>query len=396
MDREALEHGLVRRLLDHIEAGTTDLADSLLEVPAGAYTSPEHHDAELAVLFLDQPLVLCLSGALPRPGSFRTVDLCGTPLLLTRDNDGRVHALANVCRHRGVRVADGAGDARRFTCPFHAWTYDLEGSLVGMPVADAFDELCREEKGLVALPVDEGYGLVVGRLRPGAPVDVDEFLGPGLSDELAMLDFAGWEPHGETHVHAVGANWKVTLDTFRENYHFDHLHRTTLAGYAYGGVLTFDAFGRHLRNCSALRSIDVLRGRPEDEWDDAAQHFSYQYSLFPNTCLTFDARHAELWQILPVGVDRSEVLHTAYLKPGLSPEEHARAVDMAPWICAEVVDGEDFWVAGRTEPGIRTGLLDTVVFGRNEPAPQHLHRGFLDALAAARTGGTAAASTRLR
>lgn len=382
MDREALEHSLVRRLLDHIEAGTTDLADTLLEVPADTYTSPEHHAAELAVLFGDQPLVLCLSGALPRPGSYRTVDLCGTPVLLTRDGDGRVHALANVCRHRGVRVADGAGDARRFTCPFHAWTYDLEGNLIGMPAADAFEELCREEKGLVALPVAEGHGLVVGRLRPGPPVDVDELLGPGLSDELAMLDFAEWEPYGDTHVHAVGANWKVTLDTFRENYHFDHLHRTTLASYAYGGVLTFDAFGRHLRNGSALRSIDALRGRPEAEWDDVAQHFSYQYSLFPNTCLTFDARHAELWQILPVGVDRSEVLHTAYLKPGLSPEEHARAVDMAPWICAEVVDGEDFWVAGRTEPGIRTGLLDTVVFGRNEPAPQHLHRGFLEVLAA--------------
>ncbi len=55
---------------------------------------------------------------------------------------------------------------------------------------------------------------------------------------------------------------------------------------------------------------------------------------------------------------------------------------MAPWICETVVDGEDFWVAGRTEPGIRTGMLDTVVFGRNEPAPQHLHRGFLAALAA--------------
>ena len=107
-----------------------------------------------------------------------------------------------------------------------------------------------------------------------------------------------------------------------------------------------------------------------------SEHFSYQYPLFPNTSLTFDRRHVELWQILPVDVDRSEVLHTAYLRPGLSDADRSRAVDMAPWICETVVDGEDFWVAGRTEPGIRTGLLDTVVFGRNEPAPQHLHRRF--------------------
>jgi phenylpropionate dioxygenase-like ring-hydroxylating dioxygenase large terminal subunit len=309
--------------------------------------------------------------------------MCGTPILLTRDGPGRVRALANACRHRGVRVADGAGQAKRFTCPFHAWTYDLEGRLEAVPTADAFEGMCRERKGLVALPVTEGYGLIVGRLRPGSVVDIEDYLGPGLTDELAMLGFADWEPYGEPHVHRVGANWKVTLDTFRENYHFNFLHRRTLAKYAYGGVLTFDAFGPHLRNCSALRSIDELRGRPETEWGDVSQHFSYQYSLFPNTVLTFDSRHAELWQILPVAADASEVVHTAYLRPGLSDEERSKVVDMAPWICEKVVDGEDFWVAARTEPGVRTGLLDTVVFGRNEPAPQHLHRGFAAALRSA-------------
>jgi phenylpropionate dioxygenase-like ring-hydroxylating dioxygenase large terminal subunit len=384
MDKEALEHSLARRLLDHIENGTTDSVDDVLELPAALYTDEQRFADEVEVLFEDHPLVLCLSGALPKPGSYLTVDICGTPVLVTRANDGRVHAMANVCRHRGVRVVDGVGATRRFTCPFHAWVYDLEGKLVGMPVADAFDGVCREERGLIELPVSEGYGLVVGRLRPGTPVDVDEYLGPGLAEELALLDFADWELFGEPHAHEVGANWKVTLDTYRENYHFDYLHRDTLASYAYGGVLTFDAFGRHLRNCSAIRSIDELRGRPESEWGDVAAHFSYQYALFPNISLTFDSRHIELWQILPVAVDRSQVIHTTYLRPGLSDEETKKLVDMAPWICETVVDGEDFWVAGRTEPGIRSGLLDTVLFGRNEPAPQHLHRGFDAALDAAR------------
>ncbi len=384
MDREALEHGLVRRLLDHIENGTTDLADSVLEVPADSYTSPERLAEEVDALFLGQPLVLCLSGALPRPGSYRTVDLCGTPVLVTRAADGRVRAMANVCRHRGVRVVDGAGEARRLTCPFHAWVYDLEGKLVGVPAAGNFGDVCREEKGLVELPVTEGYGLVVGRLRPGPPVDIDAYLGPDLAAELAMLDFADWEPYTDAHVHRVGANWKVTLDTFRENYHFDYLHRTTLKDYAYGGVLTFDALGPHLRNCSAIRSIDELRDRPEAAWGEVTPYFSYQYQLFPNTSLTFDSRHIELWQILPDGPAGTEVVHTAYMRPGLPDEERQRLAEMAPWICETVVDGEDFWVAARTEPGLRTGLVETVLFGRNEPALQHLHRGFASALAAAR------------
>jgi choline monooxygenase len=384
VDREALEHGLVRRLLDHVENGTTDLADAVLEVPADTYTSPDRLAAEIDTLFLGHPLVLCLSGALPRPGSYRTVDLCGTPVLVTRAQDGRVRAMANVCRHRGVRVVDGAGDARRFTCPFHAWVYDIEGNLVGVPAATSFGDVCREEKGLVELPVAEGYGLVVGRLRPGPPVDIDAYLGPDLAAELAMLDFASWEPYTDAHLHQVTANWKVTLDTFRENYHFDYLHRNTLKDYAYGGVLTFDPFGPHLRNCSAIRSIDELRDRRQDDWGEVTQHFSYQYQLFPNTSLTFDSRHIELWQILPVTPATSEVVHTAYMRPGLPDEDRDRLAEMAPWICETVVDGEDFWVAGRTEPGLRTGLVDTVLFGRNEPALQHLHRGFAAVLAAAR------------
>jgi choline monooxygenase len=386
MDREALEHSLVRRLLDHIENHTTDMADQVYEVPAETYTSRAHFEQEVAVLFNDLPIVFCLSGSLPRPGTYRAVDLAGTPVLLTRDAGGKVRAMVNMCRHRGVRVADGSGETRRLTCPFHAWAYDLEGNLAGVPVAAGFEGMCREDKGLVQLEVEEKYGLIVGRLRPGPPVEIDEYLGPGLTDELAALDFADWELYGEPHVHRVGANWKVTLDTFRENYHFDYLHRKTLKEYAYGGVLTFDAFGRHLRNCSAVRSIDAIRDVPEEAWADVMPYFSYQYQLFPNTSLTLDARHIELWQILPVDERTSEVVHSAFLRPGLSDEERATVVDMAPWICETVVDGEDFWVAARTEPGIRTGLLDTVVFGRNEPAPQHLHRGFLSALAAAEGG----------
>jgi nitrite reductase/ring-hydroxylating ferredoxin subunit len=382
MDREALERSLARRLLDHLANKTTDLADKVMELPTDVYLGA-HHDREVEVLFRGQPLVLTLSGALPGPESYRTVDLGGTPVLLVRDETGRVRSFANACRHRGVRVADGAGPAKRFTCPFHAWTYNLDGSLFRVPTPEGFEGMRVADKGLVELPVAEGYGLIVGRLRPGPDIDVDGYLGPGLADELAMLDFAGWVPYSEPHVHEVGANWKVTLDTFRENYHFNFLHRKTLAKYAYGGVLTFDPFGPHLRNASALRSIDALRGIPESRWGDVSQHFSYQYQLFPNTAMTFDARHIELWQILPVAPDRSAVIHSAYLRPGLSDEDQAKAVDMAPWICETVVDGEDFWVAARTEPGIRTGLLGTVVFGRNEPAPQHLHRGFATALAEA-------------
>jgi choline monooxygenase len=101
VDREALEHSLARRLLDHVEQGTTDLADAVLEVAAESYTSPDRLAEEVDVLFLGQPLVLCLSGALPRPGSYVTVELCGTPVLVTRATGRCVSFVGIVGREPG-------------------------------------------------------------------------------------------------------------------------------------------------------------------------------------------------------------------------------------------------------------------------------------------------------
>ena len=217
MDRRTLERSLARRLLHHIDQHTTDMADACYEVACETYTSPARHLEELNALFFDQPLLLCMSGALPEPNTYLAIELCDTPILLTRDGDGRVHALLNTCRHRGARVADGTGQASRFTCPFHAWTYDARGKLIGVPVASGFEGMCREDRGLVRLPVDEGYGLIVGRLRPGAEVDVAAYLGAELAAELSLLDVSKWQPFSEPHVHEVAANWKTTLDTDRKS-----------------------------------------------------------------------------------------------------------------------------------------------------------------------------------
>src|SRR5262245_59157794 len=100
LTRRALEHELVHRLLDHVEHGWTDMAGDVLQLPATNYYASERFEEELLVLFLDHPLVLGLSGMLPGPNTYRTLDVCDTPLLLTRDEEGRVHLLANVCRHR--------------------------------------------------------------------------------------------------------------------------------------------------------------------------------------------------------------------------------------------------------------------------------------------------------
>ena len=292
VDREALEHGLVRRLLDHIEHGTTDLAE------ASARGTGRH-------LHVTRALRRRGGGPLPGPPARALPVGRAAPAGQLPHRRPVRHAGPPHPRHRRAgpgdgqrlpppwgRVVDGAGERPPIHVPVPRVDLRPRGhGSSACPSPSAFDGMCREEKGLVELPVAEGYGLVVGRLRPGPAVDIDEYLGPGLADELAMLDFADWEPlrrpprarrsapTGRSRSTPTARTTTSTICT-----------ATTLAGYAYGGVLTFDAFGPHLRNCSAIRSIDDAprraRGRSGATW---REHFSYQYALFPNTSLTFDA-----------------------------------------------------------------------------------------------------------
>ena len=127
------------------------------------------------------------SARIPRAHDFIVRDVLGISVLVSRGADGVVHAYLNYCRHRGARPAEGCGNARRFSCPYHGWVYDSEGSLVGIPGRRGFVEVDRTNSGLVALPCEERHGLVWVVLTADAPMDLDEHLGP-LGAELADLE----------------------------------------------------------------------------------------------------------------------------------------------------------------------------------------------------------------
>ncbi len=124
---------LLKRLLGYVDNKTTALADSPWRNEVAAYTDPERLAAEQAILFRRHPLLMGLSAEWARPGDYSTDDYAGVPILLSRGRDGKLRAFLNVCRHRGAKVADGCGRAQVFSCPYHAWTYDLSGRLMGIP-----------------------------------------------------------------------------------------------------------------------------------------------------------------------------------------------------------------------------------------------------------------------
>src|SRR5205809_3414212 len=126
---------LARRLRHYLDAGTTAMAEAMFANPVSAYTSEERLALEKRVLFREHPLLIGLACRVAAPGDYLTDDDAGMPILVIRTAAGTLRAFANVCRHRGARVVDGCGSGKRaLSCPYHGWTYDLDGRLYAVPV----------------------------------------------------------------------------------------------------------------------------------------------------------------------------------------------------------------------------------------------------------------------
>src|SRR5438105_1375136 len=188
-----------RKLLAYLDHRTTALADGIYRNPVTDYTDPEQAAREHQLFFRDSPINIGLSALLPRPGDWMTHDYAGVPMLLVRRADGSLGAFLNVCRHRGARVVDRCGSgARDFPCPYHGWTYGLDGSLIARPEENAFAAAERATHGLCALPVVEKYGMIWVGPRPGMQLEIDALLA-GAGGDFAAYDLGSYH-HYETRV----------------------------------------------------------------------------------------------------------------------------------------------------------------------------------------------------
>ena len=230
---------LLKRLLHYVETRTTAMADSPWRNEVSAYTDAERLAEEQRVLFRKHPLVMGFASDWPAPGSFSTDDHAGLPVLIVRGRDSRLRAFLNVCRHRGAKVAQGCGKARLFSCPYHAWTYDLAGQLMGIPDERCFPDVRGERDSLVELPLCEKHGLVwvIPTADGSTTFDIDPWLG-GLADELASFGFASWSFYDRRLIPET-MNWKIVVDTFNEGYHVGFLHRDSLRDVLHGNVTDF-------------------------------------------------------------------------------------------------------------------------------------------------------------
>jgi phenylpropionate dioxygenase-like ring-hydroxylating dioxygenase large terminal subunit len=379
---------VAHQLLDYIDTRTTAMADDIYRQPVREYTCPERAAREHATLFRALPLCLGLSGLLPERGSYATHEVSGLPLVLTRAEDGEVRALLNVCRHRGARVAEGCGTTRAFACPYHAWTYGLDGRLASRPEDAAFAGAPRTQHGLTPLPTTERDGLIWALPVPGGTLDLDAHL-LGFGEELAGFDL------GRFHLYASRVierrmNWKLLLDTFLESYHFCVLHKDSICSIFHQNLSTFDAWGPHFRLINPRRSIAEMRALPAREWN-LLPHMVGLYVLFPNTVLVWQLDHVELWQIFPgpSAPEDSVVLLSLYTPEPALTESARRHWDKNLDLVLHVVENEDFPLGEGVQRGLHTPAQQHIVFGRNEPGLAHFHRSVTAMVGAAapRAGG---------
>ncbi len=384
MDRNE-ELAVGRRLLGHIDGRTTDLASELFRNRVINYSCRDRAAAERDRLFRRQPIFMGLSTRLPKPGDYLTEDVAGMPVLMTRGADGQVKAFANICRHRGAPVAQGCGNARAFTCPYHGWTYDTAGKLLGTTDKMGFAGLDLGAHGLVRLPAAEEHGMLFARPSPAQgseslDIDVAANLG-AIAPDLAALRLDTY-PLFSTDRISPRINWKFAVDTFLEGYHIPHLHRRTIAPYFIGNCGTFDPAGLHGRMCVARTSIEAVRGFAEAE-RNYRPHVIAIYQLFPNTLLIWQVDHIEIWRAFPGRDDPSHCdVEMAIYKPAESTKSDSYW-EKNRSIAIRTVMEEDFPLGERMQIGFESGATEEVIYGRNEPSLVHFHSSIRSALGVA-------------
>ena len=385
--RRERELELLRRLSDPGATPPGPLGERSVRNPASAYASVERFARERDALFRGLPNLVCLSVECARPGDYLTADLGGVPILVTRLEDGSLRAFVNACRHRAAPLLDGCGNtAKSIVCPYHGWTYGLDGGLRGRPRAEVgFDDVDKAGLALHPIAVAEAYGLIFACARGGEPFGVDDAL-HGAQEELASYDLASYHPI-ETRVLDLPINWKLVIDTFTESYHIPFLHRNTIFPYYEFDRWIYDAYGPHSRFIGLRRGVlDELEKTNECE-RRLLPHGTTQYLLLPNAVLTHQIDHMELWRVTPLAVDRSRVAISLF-----APRVPESEKELAYWlknldVLVQVTNTEDFPLMARIQANLMSGAVPDVVYGKMEPALVHFHAAVDAALAAHASDG---------
>ncbi len=379
MKISAEEHHIIQDILDLNTKGSTHMLDAVMHNPVSNYADPEKLNQEINSLFRNFPIIIAHSSDLAETGDFMTHDATGMPIIVARTNDGTLKAFLNVCRHRGARLTDEpCGKARTFSCPYHAWTYGLDGKLRGIPQAFGFDTEDKAKLGLVEVPVFERFGMVwVVPSVQDQDMDIDAWLAP-MEEQLNGLDLAG---HTVFQKWSLDRNmsWRLALEGFQESYHFCSAHRdTACSGYLDNQSVHLN-FDPHVRHAVPLPKVLELRDQDPSDWDYRSNFMTQNY-LFPANFIQVMTDHVYVHTIIPTGPGTC-VFQCMMLIPEAPKTEKAERYWQKNFDLIRVVFNEDFVIGEGIQKGLDTGVNQHFVFGKYEVGLQLGQKSIDDAIA---------------
>jgi phenylpropionate dioxygenase-like ring-hydroxylating dioxygenase large terminal subunit len=375
---------LIGQVLSQLEAGQPREATVEVEThwPVELYIDDERFERE-AGMVAACPTPVAHSSQLASPGDFVTAQAGTRSIVIVRGESGDLRAFLNVCRHRGSQlVTEPCGSGlKSFVCPYHAWTYDLDGRLSHVPDRErSFPTLDVEERGLREVAVEDRHGLVW--VTPGAAPDeapsVAEHLGDEFDAELAGFGMGDFFVYKEDFW-STEFNWKCGTESFLENYHFNVLHRDSTSPIFFHNLGFCDQLGRHFRAIAPKKSMRDLQTVDEAEWD-IRPHATLLYVIFPSTCVFVEKNHFNILQLLPTSTGTTAV-HALHLVQRLGPRL-SRYWDMNIEVFMSAVR-EDFDVCESMQRGYASGANDDIVFGRVEYGCNQYRQCIEDALSLA-------------
>lgn len=353
---------VIERIFDHIDNKTTDLGEEIWREPADNYRSEDRFKAEIA-LMRRLPIPFCPSAALPEPGSFVARTAALTPILTVRGEDGIVRAFRNACRHRGMAVAEGSGCAKIFICPYHAWTYKLDGSLNHIAGAHGFPDVDPETHGLVPVKAEEKNGLVL--------VTQDDPIGDGCAHHLPEVITPDQVVFDKTEF-TDEANWKLIGETSMEGYHIKGLHTKTFYPYGMDNLNVVETAGLNSRITFPFRRIEKLRDIPPMERRIKGM-VTYVYQMFPNTHVSVLSNHSMLIILEPVTPTRTRWEIYRLRDADAVDQGDSKAKRDADFV-KETGLREDRDAACSIQAGLESGANSHFTFGRFEKAIVHFHK----------------------
>lgn len=357
---------LLRELVELHENNAQFLDQQWTQEPLARYSSGATFAQEQQKLFGRLPQIAAHSSELSEEGAFLTRQIAGAPLLLTRNAEGEVRAFYNVCRHRGARLVDEAkGCKRRFSCPYHAWTYDNQGQLIGVPhEKNGFPGLERKQHGLAEVACVEFGGWVWVSLQKDAQLNIEDYLGE-LATELQGLQE---QPHVvfDSVTMDIKANWKILVEGGIEAYHFKVAHRNSIAPLFLDNLSSYQMFGWHMRSVLPRATLADLARTDEDDWD-IRKHSNLLYTLLPTAQFLVQEDHFVWIQSQPMAADHTR-LRLCTMVPANQATEDKKNYWQANHDFTIRTLEEDFVLGESIQAGLQSGANEHLNFGRYEGA----------------------------